>query len=262
MTTKQLDATEQVINAFADDCGGPVALQLARLMQAPTSGSNSVLFEKLSTATKDLFIQNGKTAAEHLLWLSTKMPSACNTLYWQLFSALNPKHNYDLEDGVAFNDAQTRIPNVTEEQLAIIAAQDFLSHKESPQQEPTCNINHQLDENEAGPSSPTPSPSQNRKGNLPEIHEKQLHGKPLTPTEVVKQFLKTNKMMPDENLIQTHLDSLSKATGRAAKSTPIGPLKQPKRISKSKSGNWSNIALIHKGPGGPNGGHLYRLIKE
>ena len=261
MTTEQLDATEQVVTAFVNECGGPVVFQLESLMQAPNS-SNGVLFEKLSTATKDLFIQNGKSAAEHLLWLSTKMTSACSKIYWQLFSALNPTDNHDFEDAVVITDAKTRIPHVTLEQLAITAAEDFLSHKESSQQGPTCTINHQLDENEAGPSSPTPSPSQNRKGNLPEIHEKQLHGKPLTPTEVVIQFLKANKMKQDENLIQTHLISLSKATGRAATSTPIGPLKQPKRVSKTKIGNWSNIALIHKGPGGTKGEHLYRLIRE
>jgi len=261
MTTKQLDATEQVINAFADDCGGPVALQLARLMQAPTSGSNSVLFEKLSTATKDLFIQNGKTAAEHLLWLSTKMPSACNTLYWQLFSALNPKHNYDFEDGVAFNDAQTRIPNVTEEQLAIIAAEDFLSPEESSRLEPN---NTGKDQAKKDPtktrSEATAIAEKPRKHNRLEVHPEQLHGQDLTRNQVVDWYMNKYQKPKVSKSIELHLESLTKAAERATKGLRPGLLQTPVRAS--TRGTWEHVAVVYKGPGGPNGGHLYRLIKE
>jgi len=248
MTSEQLDATEQVVIAFANECGGPVLYQLAGLMQAPTSRSNGVLFEKLSTATKDLFIQNGKTAAEHLLWLSTKMPSACSKIYWQLFSALNPTHNHDLEDAVVITDAKTRIPHVTLEQLAIIAAEDFLSPEESSRLEPN---NTGKDQAKKDPtktrSEATALAEKPRKQNRLEVHPEQLHGQDLTRNQVVDWYMNKYQKPKVTKNIELHLESLTKAAERASKGLLPGPLQTP--VKASTRGKWKHVAVVHKGPG-------------
>lgn len=262
MTRKDLE-TELVVQAFIHECGGPVALRLAELLGAPTKSAWGDLYEQLLTATENLFTQNGRTAVEHLLWLETKMLPACEKIYWKLFSTLNPTHNFNPEEEVVLTEAKAKIPNVTIQQLALLAAQDFLSPGERGQQEPGKADNKQADEH--GPESASPDAKQlqnNRKGNLPEPLPEQLEGESLIAEKIVERFLAKNQLALSEDLTKTLAISLSKAAERAAKPLPVGPVKHPKRLNKTKRGNWWDIAIVHKGPGGANGEHRYKLIKD
>ena len=74
--------TEMVVKAFASECGGSLALELSRELEASAKGESPPFDKERFEATSRLFKEAGLDASEHIAFRSKELISRCERTLW------------------------------------------------------------------------------------------------------------------------------------------------------------------------------------
>lgn len=249
-----------VARAWANECGGILAMQLHKEREAISQGHQAPFNRERFEATARLFEEAGLSAEEHLIYRSTTLLSRCESTLWNLISACNPHWSRDDEEKEAKEHQKTLFvqPNIDRTQLEIVATKAYLrnlrskpqhckveeSHKEAREQ-----INFDSDQ-EAANAREQATPQKRRKGNLREISADDIVKAGMSAKDIVSTLFQEYPERAGKKEREEWILDLQNAAHRASKNESKGELASPLRIHKRLDGTWHWVALTHKGAPG------------
>jgi len=287
-------AFEQVIRSLANECGGRLLLSIQTEQRALAAGESVHTAPERFGATKQIFIDAGKSETAHQLWRQSELRPLCQRFLLHLINKLNP-HFFLTDEDIELKSIQRiKEPEITREQLEIDVAQWYLREERlndfeypgSEQNElkklfPKSVLYHAW-QHSATPSksnssaaieskacisaSPEQLPnttSETRKGNLRHITISDLEGEELTAKEVVSllmakkpELFAEGPVKCEEDWVKNLRDEASRSSSKHQEGEKLDP---PIRVQKS-SGKWSGVALVQKAKSRTNG-NKFRIIK-
>lgn len=287
-------AFEQVIKNFANECGGRLLLSIQTEQRALAAGERVHTAPERFGATKQIFIDAGKSETAHQLWRQSELRPLCERFLLHLINKLNPHLFLNDEDIELKSIQRIKEPEITREQLEIDVAQWYLreeklnnfeypesdhdelkgilpksvryhawQHSAAPSQDKS---DSQAEEKRCTPYSSEQLPNttnKKRKGNLQKITISDLEGKELTAKEVVSYLTKEKPELfgEDPDQCEEHwIENLRDEASRSSKGIQKGEkLETPIRVQKGR-GKWSGVALVQKAQSRTNG-NKFRIIK-
>jgi hypothetical protein len=288
-------AFEQVIRSFANECGGRLLLSIQTEKRALAAGESVHTAPERFGATKQIFIDAGKSETAHQLWRQSELRPLCERFLLHLINKLNP-HFFLTDEDIELKSIQRiKEPEITREQLEIDVAQWYLREEslngfEYPGSEQNelkklfpKSVLYHVWQHSAAPNQDKSDSSaeakvcisasqerlphttnETREGNLRHITISDLEGKELTAKEVVSLLMAKKPELfaeaPDkceEDWIKNLRDEASRASSKHKEGEKLDP---PIRIQKGR-GKWSGIALVQKAQSRSNG-NKFRIIKD
>lgn len=260
MDSGQPGIEEAAARAWANECGGILAMQLHKEREGISQGHQAPFNQERFEATAHLFEEAGRSTEEHLIYRSTTLLSQCESTLWKLISACNPDWNRDDEERGTNEYPETQLvqPNIDRTQLEIEATKVYLRNlRDKPQhykaeqshEEALEKINLNSD-HEATSAAEKATPQKRRKGNLREISTDDLVKTGMSDKDVVGILFTEYPERAGNKEREEWILDLQNAAHRASKNGAKGELESPLRIHKRLEGTWHWVALTHKGAPG------------
>lgn len=278
MDSGQPGIEEAVARAWANECGGILAMQLHKEREAISQGHQPPFNQERFEATARLFEEAGLSSEEHLIYRSTTLLSHCESTLWKLISACNPHWDHDDEERGNKEHQKTQFvqPHIDRTQLEIEATKIYLRNLRDKHQHRTAEQSREkaperidADSRQAVASAAeTANPKKRRKGNLREITADDIAKAGLSDKDVVRLLFTKYPEKAEKKEMEDWILDLQNAAHRASKNGDKGELESPLRIHKRLDGTWHWVALTRKGApgrqkeGGAHKGNRYGIINS
>ena len=277
-------ATEMVVRAWADECGGPQAVSLHHDLETVAGGGTLAFNRESFEATANLFTKAGLSANEHLTYRTKNLLPRCSRILWKTISECNP--NWFLDDEERSWQPRERFtqPNINRAQLEIEATKEYILEITQT----SCKSHNGVPEDkhllchEAGPGRSTAEPAASgasqpqsnaargpRLNCLRPITNSDITQQGLTEKEVMKYFLANKPQQKKGKLVTIGeadwAQNLQKEAYRSTKHLEPGELDPPIRVQQTLGSPWHWVAVTRKGKSGRGGlqhGNRYGIINE
>jgi hypothetical protein len=110
---------EAIAKAWADECGGQLAIELNQERKALSQGVRPPFDRERFEATSRLFKEAGLSEEEHLVYRSTALLDRCEKTLWKLISDINPDWHLDEDERGGLARHQFIEPRIDRRQLEV-----------------------------------------------------------------------------------------------------------------------------------------------
>ncbi len=266
---------EMVMKAWVNECGGSLALELSRELEAIARGESPPFNRERFDATSQLFKEAGLDASEHIAFRSKELISRCERTIWAAVNSCNQEWFLDIDERHGSPRPQFTPPNIARLQLEVEVTETYLKERRGGSQgsSPYTEKKKSINSDQAFKHEPIETEEKStrsggiRKGNLPAFTTRDITQTGLTGREVAKYLAERNPDPLNEDDIEILASKLSQAANRIASKLPEGKIDPPIRVQARAGSPWSFVALIEKGrggrpkAGGEHKGNLYGLIR-
>jgi hypothetical protein len=251
-----------VINAWINECGGALLLEIERELQEQAKGLAIQTDPESHHATSRIFQEAGMTELEHLMWRETRMRTACQVEYISMVTTMNSTFVADGDEMTA-GVRPYKVPSVTRKQLEAAVAKEYVKNKAKYVQtkEPHAEEKTTTEEAESDAGQTGDETTASRALTHGDLEDEELEAKQVVERQLVIKMSSSNDEDQEEEKVKL-LGNLRQAAYRVLKDKEQGRLDPPVRVSKTGNGYWWNIAIAIKGPGGREGGNKYKFIRQ